>query len=238
MIVLDELFTLLATGEFSNISLSRNSTGGINESEYAKVIGHINLGMVELYKRFKLMENELTLSVTPERALYFLADDRIITVPAGTIDQYITLTSEQTYLNIIEVTGAFDTDGNELTMNNRFSTPSIQQQGLNVLKISKVTEALSMNIVYQAHPTKIVLDDDFDPKTYLLYISDVIIEALLYYVASRIYKPTGGNNSTANADKSISYQQQYELSCQKIDLFGLGIQNCDSENKFETQGWA
>lgn len=236
MITLKELFTLLATGEFSNIALSRNSTGGINEAEYPKIIGHINLALVEIYKRFKLMENELTLHISPEQALYYLRTDRLVVTTPNTTE-YIELTSGQTDLNIVEVTGIFDADGNELIINNRYTTPSIQQQAMDILKISKLTEAMSVNVVYQAFPGKIVLDDAFDVETYTLPISDVILEAILYYVASRIYKPSGANNSTANADKSISYQQQYELSCQKIDLFGLGIQNCDSEDTFEARGW-
>jgi hypothetical protein len=237
MIVLKDLFTLLATGEFSNISLSRNNTGGINESEYAKVIGHINLGLVEIYKRFKLMENELTLHVTPDLSVYYLQDDRVVVTTPNTTE-YLEFLSGQTGVNIIEITGVFDVDGNELVINNRHSTPSILQQSIDILKITKLTEAMALNIVYQAYPIKLVLDDDFDPETHILPISDVIVEALLYYIASRIYKPTGANNSTANADKSAGYQQQYELSCQKIDLLGLGIQNCDSENTFETRGWA
>lgn len=239
MILLKDLFTLLATGEFSNIALSRNNTGGINESEYAKIVGHINLGLVELYKRFRLMNNELVLHVSPTTMTYYLREDRMVPAHQISSSRYIERPDDlEGCLNIVEITGAFDADGNELTINNRFKTPAIVQSSTDTLKISKLTEAQTISITYQAFPSKIVLDADFDPEACVLPIPDTIIEALLYYIASRVYKPTGANNSTANADKSAGYQQQYELSCQKLELFGLGIQDDDSSNTFEEKGWA
>jgi hypothetical protein len=185
------------------------------------------------------MENELRLHVAAGGATYYLRADRMVSADQLTSTRYIERPDNfEGCLNIVEVTGIFDSEGNELVMNNRFSTPGITQLSMDTLKFTKVTSSMVLNVVYQASPTKIILDDDFNPEEDVLHIPDTIIEALLYYVASRIYKPTGANNSTANADKSISYQQQYELSCQKIDLFGLTIQNCDSEDKFESEGWA
>jgi hypothetical protein len=54
-----------------------------------------------------------------------------------------------------------------------------------------------------------------------------------------VYKPIGSNNSTVNADKSQSYQQQYELACQKYEMYGLDLQVDDEDpDKFSQQGWA
>lgn len=238
MIMLKDLFGLLATGEFSNIALSRGDTGGINESEYAKVIGHINLALIELHKRLKLLEGELLLSVDPTLEIYYLQDDRV-TMGTPNKTRYIQLTTGQDMgLNIIEVTGIFDSLGNEMAINNRHTIPSIIQLSSDSLRITKAADPIVLSIVYQACPPSIILDDSFDLESIQLNIPSTIIEAILYYVASRVYRPTGANNSTANADKSIGYQQQYELACQKFELFGLGIQNCDRENKFENDGWA
>lgn len=238
MILLKDLFTMLATGEFSNISLSRNSTGSINESEYAKVIGHINLGLVEIYKRLRLMENEVTLHAVPEVTAYYLREDRIAPLAQISSQRYIERPENyEGLLNIIEITKVFDTIGNELTLNNRFATPAILQTSTDTLKITKLDVAQTFNVVYQAYPSEIILDDDFDPVNCVLPIPRTIVEALLFYVAYRVYKPTGANNSTANADKSASYQQQYELACQKLELYGLNIQDCDQDNTFTSNGW-
>jgi hypothetical protein len=248
MLKLKDLFTLLATGELSNISLGRDSNGEINESEYPKLIGYINLGLIELCKRFRLLENELLLHTTPDLALYPLRDANVVgseESPTG----YIELLSGQHSINIIEVTGIFDVYGNEIVMNNRYSThqptiqnrnptPSILQVATDTLRFNGLVDATDYNIVYQAYPDKITLDSAFDSDNCVITAPDTVTEALLFYVAYRIYKPAGVNNPAANADKSSFYQQQYELSCQKIELLGLGIQNCDNEDTFHTKGWA
>jgi len=236
MLKLKDLFTLLAAGDLSNVSLGRDSYGEINETEYPKVIGAINLGLVELCKRFRLLENELLLHVTPATSLYYLRDANVVgLVPSPT--RYIELLSGQSSVNIIEVTGVFDSAGNEIIINNRHTTPSIVQAATDTLRFSGLTAATTYNVVYQAHPDKIDLNTAYSSETCILPVPDAVIEPLMFYVAHRIYKPGGVNNSAANADKSAGYQQQYELSCQKIELLGLGIQNCDSEDTFAAKGW-
>jgi hypothetical protein len=239
MILLKDLFTMLSTGEFSNIALSRSATGTLNESEYEKVIGHINLGLVEIYKRFRFLENEMNLHVRPEVTTYYLRPERVVSLENITESKYLERPGDyEGFLNILEITGIFDESGNELVMNNRFSTPAIRQLAVDTLKITGLTASAIYSVVYQAAPSKIVLDDEFDPDQYQLPIPDTIIEALLYFIAHRVYKPMGANNSTANADKSAGYQQQYELCCQKLEMYGLAPQNDDRENKFEEEGWA
>lgn len=233
MLKLEDLFTLLTAGELSNVSLGRDNTGKILESEYPKLIGCINLGLVELCKRFRLLENELLLHVTPDIALYQLRDDNILDQDSG----YIELLSGQRGVNIIEVTGIFDAAGSELTMNNRHAKPAVVQAATDTLRFSGLTTAAAYNVVYQAYPDKLVPEDAFRADSCLIPVPDAITEALLAYVTYRIYKTAGVHNSTANVDKSAAYQQQYELACQKIELLGLGIQNCDDEDTFAADGW-
>ena len=92
-------------------------------------------------------------------------------------------------------------------------------------------------MVFQAHPNKIVLDDELIPEEYFLPIPQTIVEPLLYYVAFRVYKPLGANSSTPNANKSADYQQQYELACQRLTLLGLDIENGDRRDTFAEDGW-
>ena len=238
MIVLKDLFNLLASGEFSNISLTRTGSGQLNEKEYPKVIGHINLGILDIYKRFKFLENELVLHVDPSVSKYYLRPEKVTNLHNITTKMYIERPDDtEGCLNIIEVTSMWDSEGDELTMNNRYTTPAIKQLSNDTLKITGVPEKTTMNVVYNAYPDKIVIGDDFSPEEHMLAIPETIIEPLLYYIAMRVYKPTGSNDSTANADKSAAYQQQYELSCQKIDLYGLELSDDDSAGKFENEGW-
>lgn len=240
MILLKDLFTLLATGEFSNISLRKDASGFLDEAEYEKVLGHINLGLVELYKRFNLMENEIKLHADPSVETYHIQADKVATEDNISTRDYLQRPdSFDGRINIIEITDVFSEDGSRMVLNNRFLSPAIKQTSPISLKIINLDVAEVFDITYRAYPSAIVLDDDFDLNEFALYIPQTIVEALLYYVASRVYKPMGANNSTANASKSESYQQQYELSCQKIEIFGFDLKNEDNDlDEFNRNGWA
>lgn len=239
MILLKDLFTLLATGEFSNIALDRDRNGNLDESEYEKVIGHLNLALVELYKRFKFQEEEVKLHVDPEVETYYLRPEYMVPLSQISKTRYLERpTDSDGNLNIIEVKDIYDVDDDKLSFNNRFAIPFIKQKTTDTFKITGLTAPAVYRVVYQAHPSPIILDNDFNLEECAINIPRTIVEAILYYIATRIYRPIGANNSTANADKSQSYQQQYELACQKIDLYGLDIQFDDEPDNYERDGWA
>ncbi|RLB94163.1 MAG: hypothetical protein DRH26_02010 [Deltaproteobacteria bacterium] len=239
MVILKDLFNLLATGEFSGIALSHASTGGLNEKEYEKVINHINLGILEIYKRFKLLENAVTIHTDPSVTRYYLRPDRLAILEDIDTTTYIVQPEDtEGVLNIIEVNAVCDSTGEELILNNRFLTPSISQIASDTLEIIGLEAAEIFTVFYQSFPTKIVIASDFDPAEYILYIPETIVEPLMYYVAARVYKPIGKNDSTANADKSAGYQQDYELACTKLSMYGLEIQDDNKDNTFEDKGWA
>lgn len=239
MILLKDLFSSLASGEFSNITLTKDRNGNLDESHYNQVISHINLGLVEIYKRFKLMEKEVVLYAYPERTFYYLRPE--FTAKSGSITEEKYIEQPEGYdgfLNLIEVKAVYNEEQKEVVLNNRFYIPSIRQVSDDVLQIKNLEAPHKFSIVYQAHPSPIVLNDSFDLNYYTLNIPKTIIEPLLYYVASRVYKPMGANNSTVNADKSDSFQQKYELACQKLTLFGLDIDIHDNDlGVFEREGW-
>lgn len=238
MIILKDLFTSLATGEFSNISLQRDRSGQINESEYAKVLSHINLGLIELCKRFNFLEEELILHTDPSVTTYYIRTDRMALLENITTEAYIEKPPDHGgIINIVEIKSIFDDEGYALRINDRHATPRILHSSTDTLKITGLEEPQKLSVVFQSYPSRIKLSDAFDPDNHIIPLPETVIEPLLYYVASRVYKPMGANNSTANADKSIGYQQQYELACQKIQTFGLDIENSDSPNTFSERGW-
>lgn len=239
MIPLKDIFSLLASGEFSNIGIVKDRHGNIDEAEYGKIIGHINLALIEIYKRFKFLENEIALHAHPTVKTYYLRPEYIGTTGNLTLTRYLERPQDgDGSINIIEIKDIFDETQQKVLLNNRFSIPSIKLKSNDTLRIEGLDKPEKFSIVYQAHPTTIVLNDDFDINQYRLDIPPTIVEALLYYVAARVYKPIGANNSTEAADKSASYQHQYELSCQKLDFYGLATDdNDDDQSKFYRQGW-
>ena len=242
MVLLKEIFDLLATGEFNNIALSRKDNGELSEAAFPQVVGYLNLGIVEIYKRFNLLQKELTLHTLPAVDTYYLRESKVGTsstlgerlyIPRPTVPEDM-----DGFLNIVKVLTVFDEDDVPIELNNRYGSPVIIQKSFDTLKITGNTAAKIYQVEYQAFPSKICINNDFDPADLLIDISDTVIEPLLYYVGMRTYKPIGSNDSTANADKSSAYQQQYELALTKMDIYGLDTQFNDEEDTFKARGWA
>jgi hypothetical protein len=242
--ILTDLFNMLTTGVFANTTLS-GTDGVLKEEHYEKVCNLINLGIVEIYKRFKLLENELVLHITPETRNYYLRSSRAI-IPANiTVDQYIEIPDyTEGFLNIIKVLNVYDSSGNEIRMN--YNPPNLDEPYLypvivslakDTLQITNITIAQTINIVYQSYPTKLVASTLYDPDTYELNIDENIIDPLVAYIAAKTFKPMGANDSTANADKSATYEQSYELACQKLGMYGLPLQDRTERATFKSNGW-
>jgi hypothetical protein len=245
--ILQELFNTLSTGALANTTFS-GTDGLLKETYHSKIINQVNLGVIELYKRFKLLENELTLHVTPNTRRYYLRADRVAPVTDITDELYIEeVLDVDGFLNIIEVLSAYDSNGTEIRMNYTSSVslydpdyapevPTIKQIAPDILQITDIVSPQIVSIVYQSYPNKIVADDT-DPEDYELNIPDTIVDPLLLFIAAKVFKPMGANDSTANADKSSSYEQQYELACQKLMLYGLAVQDTTERDIFKSNGW-
>jgi len=239
MLPLKDIFSLLASGEFSNMAIAKDAQGNIDEAEYGKIINHINLALIELYKRFKLLEEELVLCADPAVLTYRLRPEYMAAPGSTTLARYIEQPADSDgTINIIEIKDVFDEDNQRIQLNNRYFLPAIKQKSVDTLKITGLIAPQKFSVVYQAYPSLIKLTNSFDLNLYQLAIPPTIVEPLLFYVASRVYKPIGANNSTANADKSASYEQKYELACQKLTLFGLETDDNDQDmDRFTNQGW-
>jgi len=240
MVPLKTLFSLLAAGEFANMAVVKDVRGNIDESEYGKILQHINLAIIEIYKRFKFKEEELILCVDPLVSTYYLRPEH--TEAPGNTDtvRYIEHPAGRNgSINLIEIKDVYDSNNAKVVMNNRFCIPYVKQVSADTLRITGLLSAEKLSVVFQSHPDVPVLNDMFNMNTYKLDIPSTIIEPILYYTAARVFRPTGANNSTANADKSSAYMQQYELACQKIDLYGLATQDEDvpTERRFRQEGW-
>jgi hypothetical protein len=229
MIILQDLFDTLAYGELSNLALGNSSTGSIVESEYPKIVSHINLGLMELYKRFPLKKGELKVIQQTNVDTYYLRSEFV--------GEYIEDNDNNPFEDdIIKVDAVFNEIGDELPLNNSHNINSVFTPAFDILKMVPSDPVQTVSVVYQARYPKIVVYPQFNPSHIELYIPDFIVEPLISYVAARIYK--GMIALEGEANPNTSYMQQYELACKKIELYGLSANNNDSrDNKFISNGW-
>lgn len=236
MILLQELFDTLAYGELSNLAIGNSHLNTIHEANYPKIVSHINMGLIELYKRFHLKQGEVKIHQYPGVTTYYLRS-----AYSGELDEM----SDETYLevddanpfqdDVLKVIQVFDALGNELPLNNSTNSSSIFTPAFDVLKMTPGDPPEVVSVVYRARYPKIVITPTFNPLTFQLHIPDYIIEPLLLYVAGRTHKNTPVAEGEANPNTSNIHQ--YELACRKIELFSLPADVNDTRDQFTAKGW-
>ena len=75
---LSDIFSQLAYGELSQVSLVDQGTGLISTTKYAPVVAHVNMGLTALYTRFHLKESRLILPLRAGQVSYPLHSDEDI----------------------------------------------------------------------------------------------------------------------------------------------------------------
>jgi len=202
--LVSEAITQLKTSEVKQL--------GLKDSD-ADILGFINFGILELYKRFPLWEAEAVITQATDVVLYTLAD--------GAANVVIDL-SDHNLLTILKV---WDEDDNFYIINNEKDPDSLKTPKYNQLKVAaaSVVDGYVMTVDYRAAPL------------FLTSVSDVIplpvqfLEALFTYVG---YK---GQSSVKVGvkDENNAHYIRFEAACERIKTEGLFAGNDLESTKFE-----
>ncbi len=239
MITLQEIFDNLATGELSGLSIGNSQAGSIVEADYPKIVAHINLGLVDLYKRFPLRQGEIQLHQHADVTTYYLRSDHVADVDSMDEDFYIEEVDDVPFLDdIIKVTEVTDSLGDDVGLNDTNKPlTGVFTPSFDIIKSVPYDPPEILSITYQAKYPKITISDPFDPEDVKLYIPDFIIEALMLYVAMRIYR--GMNSRVAEGETNIgtTFFSMYETECQKLTALDVFADVNDSGKQFVNNGW-
>ena len=217
---LSEVFYHLSYGELSQLGLGGLAYEETPEANYPKLISHINLGLTSLYKRFFLKEGQLEFELSSEGNVYDLQRDDI-----HKIERILTA------------------EGYELGLNDESDvysciTPSLQSVRVPwaiVLRDVQLPDALktsALQVVYRAnHP---IITDVSDPESYLLELPYSHMEALLYFIASRVHNPIGMINEFHSGN---SYYAKYEAECQRLEQQNIQVDRGQQSTRLERNGW-
>ena len=175
------------TGELRGIAIKDS-----NES----IINYINLGLLELYKRFPLETKEHLIEMVDGTEIYKLPDDFMWIVAA--YDELDELDA-----NIVSV----------VPVNEEDNPASINLVSWNEVQIPVTATGAYMSIIYVAAP--VVLTEGDLAKA--IPIPPQMIEALLHYIGYRAHGSIDGN---VQAENSTHYQR-FEISCERMQQMGM-----------------
>lgn len=234
---LQEIFDQLSGGEFSQISIGGANAGVIDESNYGKVLGHVNLGLTALYKRFTLKEGRLVLELQEAVETYKLHSAFAVNGVGSTEPvRYIKDTVAAPFTNdIIKVERVLADSGVELPLNDSSDTTSVFTTSALVLRVPVDTDSDFLTVVYRAaHPKLRVTPGVFYPGLVEVQLPDTHLDALLLYVASRAQAPVGMG---AEFNASNAYYGRYERACQELEGKGLQVDQGSQNTRLFTNGW-
>lgn len=236
MLTLQDIFDNLAHGEFANLALGNSSLGTITEDKYPKIVSAINLGLMELYKRFLLKKKKFLLQQRAGVSLYYLRSDYI--------GDYLDLVEDGSFeddtivTDLIRVLWVKDTAGIEIPLNDpRFPTTGVFTQSYDALRMTPASPLKTLTVTYQAKYPKIIIDEDFDPKEIELYFPHFILEALLAYVASRVFKGKTSKSAEGQTNISTTFHYQFIAACKDISELGLAEEMEERSTKFSAKGF-
>ena len=220
---LSEVFQQLAYGELSQIAMGTITDEELAEEVHAPLMAHVNLGLTALYKRFNLKEGRLVFPLSPVGNVYKL----------GTAD-----------LNKIE--RVLTKEGFELALNDGNDPLSCYTPQMNILRVPPKIVSKSqdlpekyitdeLEVIYRANHAKIVATGGFLlPEKVEMELPDSHLEALLYFVASRVHNPIGMVNEF-NAGNN--WAAKYEMECQRLESLDLEIDDITTNARLNKNGW-
>lgn len=226
---LQEIFDQLMVGELSQISIGGSEAGEISRANYPRLVPHITLGLTALYKRFTLKEGEVTIRLLPGISKYSIdSNGDTVFVPDPTEEDFA-----DDLLKIERVTDAMGTDIPLNERDNPYSAITPSRTMLVLPKMWKdglVPETLTVN--YRAnHPA---IRNVTRPASVNIELPDSYLEALLYFVASRINNPIGMTNEFHAGN---SYMMKYEQECQRLEMENLQIDYTPTNSRLVRNGW-
>lgn len=242
---LKEIFDQLANGELSQLSIGGVTAGEISTVNYAKVLSHVSLGLTALYKRFPLKEGGLIMQPVAGQTLYEMAPK--YAVSSSVVVPYKHILDSVGYPftgDILKMESVITEDDYEMHLNNKAEVYTLTTPTMSSLRIPAdivnrsvdlpdYLKSDTLKVTYRANHPKID-PENVDPEYVTVELPDAYLEALLYYVASRVNNPIG---MTGEFNAGNNYSVKFERACQQLEQENLKIDQGGQNSRAASNGW-
>lgn len=243
--LLKEIFDQLANGELSQLSIGGATAGEISATNYTKVLSHVTLGLTALYKRFPLKEGQLIMQPVAGQTLYEMATKYAVSSAVVVPYKHILDSIGYPFLgDILKIERVITEDGYEMPLNDKsdpytlitptLSSVRISEDIVNVaVDLPEYLKSTTLQVNYRANHPKIEAED-VDPEYVEVELPDAYLEALLYYIASRVNNPIG---MTGEFNAGNNYSAKFERACQQLEQENLKIDQSSQNSRAASNGW-
>jgi hypothetical protein len=206
----------LKTGDLSLSNLGGNDEDGVYSNNTKQIINHINLGMIDIYKRFNLSLKEIYVDQYAHIQKYNLNKKHALSNKESTLIKYISDTEDDPFQNdILQIVDVANELGCSLPLNNSNECNSLFTPKYNVIQNPCPVDGNTIIVIYRAAPELLTVSCDADQE---LDLPVTFLEPLLYFVAYRIKAARPDQESLI---ESNSYFNKYLAGLDLIKAQGL-----------------
>jgi hypothetical protein len=242
MITLHDVLTNLSYGEFSQLKLGNflpdNSDAQPDPKAYNQLASHLNLGLQAIYSRFPLMYKEIYIQQSEEIAEYVLSYRYAQTNLDSDIpieQRYIIDSSFHPFIYpVLHIEEVYDELGNLLSLNDPEDDLSIRTPSYRSLQVPWPNDFNQLAVQYKAGHPRVSFDSTTDLEGVEIEIPEALLEALQYYMASRVFN---GLSNTDASNTANDYYMKYTNKINFVNEQGLYIQGEATNSKFDKRGY-
>ena len=182
------------------------------------IISFINLGMIELYKRFPLDTEEIIIElgrITDSNDSYERISDTVYKLPN----------------DLMYISAAYEEDGTEIGINKEDDPLSIMTISWNKIQVPVATSGAFISVIYVKEPALIVNTPEALAEDIELPVQ--LVEALLHYIG---YRGHGSIDGNIQAENNTHYQR-FEASVQRAKMLGVMTADGPLSRNVQEKGW-
>lgn len=247
---LSEIFEQLTQGELSQVALGGGELGTIHFDNYRAAGNHVKLGLTALYKRFDLKRGSLIVELKGAVFTYILQSKYAIHGRSSKEPiRWINDTADSPFRNdIVKILAITGDTGTEFPLNDYADCYSIVTPTMDSIRVPIDVVHPTMDLPDCYKTTKLKIDYMADHPNFMpragfgilepdkctIELPSTHLQALLYFVASRVHNPIGmGQEFNAGNNWAL----RYESECRRLEDDGMEINQGSQVNRARRNGW-
>lgn len=232
---LEDIYNQLAYGELRLLSIGGGNIDSPQEGfpveSFIKMFPTIQLGLTELYKQFSLKEGTITVPLSENKVTYVLR--RGMDAP---------VTFSENLLKVERIYGRYRQKKYEIPLNRLGCKEAIRTTSYDTLLIPDnvadapwLKETTELTVTYRAdHPKIRAAVASSAPLAVNIELPVTHLQALLYFIASRMHNPVGMTNEFHDGN---NYAAKYENELMKLQMMNYEIDDDAVNDRILAHGW-
>lgn len=239
---LSNIFAQLTSGEMQRHSIGEDLVNGsISPEHYALVLPMVNLGILTLFTRFNVKQDQVIIQLNERITRYTLHPRHSMRNTDNTVDRYIDDTEMYPFVKdtLIKILSVHNELGQERFLNTDNNQWTVTTPAYNVIQHPYPEKENAISVIYQSSLPAIPIPradeaELFDPAEIELDLPPMFLEPLLYFVGARVHI---GLNDQETFNEANNFTSKYERAIAELRGGQMIQTEHDINTKLEMNGW-